>query len=89
MDDKQRVTISSYSDLAKLRKDLKCVHFRKFLSKRLLSEILSVCENISSISLSRYAYAKCNKELIESIKRKGISIIIRKCVGRPNLMERW
>jgi hypothetical protein len=80
--------ISSYSDLPKLSLELDFVHFRKFLSKKMVSEILSKFKNIKIISFSKYAYRRCNKDILQLIEEQGINIIIRECKGRPSKLER-
>ncbi|MEM7818800.1 MAG: hypothetical protein QW403_01480 [Candidatus Aenigmatarchaeota archaeon] len=64
------------------------LHFRKFLSKRMLEFILKNCKNIKIISMSRYAYERCDKKMIELIERQGIKLIVRQNLGRPSIIER-
>lgn len=80
----KHVVISSYSDLSKLSSKIKLIHFRKFVSKKLLKIILNKCPRLERISLSRYAYKRFNSNLLKS---KNIEIRISKNVGRPNLVE--
>jgi hypothetical protein len=81
-------SISSYSDISKIPQKSKLVHFRKFLSKAMISEVLSNFKNIKYISFSKYAYRRCNKDIIELIEEQGVNIIIREFKGRPNKLEK-
>ena len=88
MNEKHSLTISSYSDLDKIERNVTRIHFRKFLSKKMLLKVLGKCKRLSTITISKYAYSKCKKESIQLIKNKGIDIIIRNRCGRPSLIER-
>lgn len=87
MNQKQLV-ISSYYDLEKISPSVKKIHFRKFISKRAIFKILTICDNIEVISLSNYAYRRNIKDIMQLIEQKRINIIIRSSKGRPNLLER-
>ena len=77
--------ISSYSDLSKLSQKVKSVHFRKFVSRKLLEIILEKCPRLESISLSKYAHGRLH---FDFLKYKRVKIIISgKSSGRPNLVE--
>jgi hypothetical protein len=85
----KQLSISSYSDLSKLSSDVKIVHFRKFISRRMVDMILGSCRGIKKVSLSRYASEKCNSEIIDYLTDKGLQIhISNRGNGRPNLLER-
>jgi len=85
----KHLVISSYSDLSKLSPEAKCVHFRKFVSKRLLKKVLCKFKKIERISLSKYAFSRCNAKLIEIVTRKKLEIkILERNAGRPNLIEK-
>lgn len=43
--------------------------------------------NIKIISMSRYAYRRCNKKILELIEKQDIKIIVRESLGRPNIIE--
>jgi hypothetical protein len=64
------------------------VHFRKFVSRNLLNEILKL-PNLRIISFSRYAYQRCNEEWIKKLGKGKVRIIVsKKSAGRPNLIEK-
>ena len=81
------VVISSYSDLSKLSQKVKSVHFRKFVSRKLLEIILKQCPKLESISFSRYAHGRLHSDFL---KHKIIRVeISSKSPGRPNLVEKF
>jgi hypothetical protein len=84
----KQYSISSYSDLQKISPQSEVIHFRKFLSKCLISEVLSSFKNLKFVSFSKYAYRRCNKDIIELIEEKGVNIIIRESKGRPSKVEK-
>ena len=87
--DIKQVSISSYSDLSKLSNRVNFVHFRKFVSKKILEKVLIDCPNLDMISFSKYAFSRCNEKILEQIQQKGVKLKISlKDSGRPNLVER-
>jgi hypothetical protein len=52
------------------------------------AEVLSSFKNLKYISFSKYAYRRCNKDIIELIEEQGVNIIIRECKGRPSKLEK-
>ena len=87
--DIKQVSISSYSDLSKLSKRVNKIHFRKFISKKILRKVLINCPNLDMISFSKYAFSRCNEKILEQIQQRGVKLKISlKDSGRPNLVER-
>jgi hypothetical protein len=84
----KQVVVSSYSDLSKLSPEVKHVHFRKFISKKLLEEVLCKFKKVEKISISRYAFSRCSTKLIEIANNKLELEISERSVGRPNLIEK-
>jgi hypothetical protein len=82
-------SVSGYSDLSRLSSEVSHLHFRKFLSKKLVLESLKICDGVESVSLSRYAFRKCDPECMEIISRVGIDLMVsERRKGRPNLLEK-
>lgn len=75
------LVVSSYADIPKLSPDVSSVHFRKFVSKRLLRIVLKKCPNLKKISFSRYAYERLKNE------PESIPILISNGRGRPSIIE--
>ncbi len=76
------MVISSYSDLSKISPCAKSVHFRKFVSKRLLSLVVQKCRNLQSVSVSKYAYRRLVFSHDVDVKISG------RMPGRPSAIER-
>ena len=84
----RRISVSSYSDLSKLSPFIKRIHFRKFLSKNLVRRVVQICLELESISISRYAFERCDPACIEMVEGIGLGIVVSKRGrGRPNLLE--
>ena len=64
------------------------MHFRKFVSERILKEVLSKCPDLKVISMSAYAKRRCKKSILRLIKSNGIRVILRSCRGRPSFLEK-
>ncbi len=82
----QRIVISSYSDVRNLSPDVSVVHFRKFISEKLLTNVFKKSPRVKIICLSKYA-AKRSKQIISKIPKK-IVVIISKEKGRPSSIEK-
>ena len=82
------MVISSYSDLDRISPMIKSIHFRKFLSKRLIKNVFKRCVKVKVISVSKYAYMRCDKNILGLIEKQGVKIIVRQNIGRPNILER-
>lgn len=87
MNDKHRAVISSYSDISKLSSDIKIIHFRKFISKKILKIVLNKCPDLKEISFSNYASKRLNKECKKLLSVNEIIIKISFSKGRPNALE--
>ncbi len=85
----ERISVSGYSDLSKLSGGESHLHFRKFLSKRLVIESLNLCPGLESISLSKYALDKCDPDCLEMLSKMRLDIMVsNRKEGRPNLIEK-
>ncbi|MEE9323095.1 MAG: hypothetical protein V3U72_00985 [Candidatus Aenigmarchaeota archaeon] len=85
---RREVSVSSYSDLSKLSPSIRRVHFRKFLSKNLIERVFQICLELESISISRYAFRRCDPSCIEMLENIGLEVMVSKRGrGRPNLLE--
>jgi len=87
MNYKHRAVLSSYSDLSKISSNVKIIHFRKFISKKLLKIILCEYPDLREISLSKYASKRLNNKCIEILSKSRIQIKISLVRGRPNELE--
>jgi hypothetical protein len=85
----ERISVSGYSDLSQLSPSISHLHFRKFLSKRLIMESLNMCQSLESVSLSRHALVNCNPDCLEVLSVMGLEIMVsERSEGRPNLLEK-
>ena len=87
VNDKHRAVISSYSDLSRISSNVKIIHFRKFVSKRILNLILNKCPNLKKISLSNYASKRLNHKCMNILSENKIVIKISSNRGRPSILE--
>ena len=79
----KQLVIASYSDLSKLSPEIKSIHFRKFVSKKLLKIVAEKFPKLKIISVSKYAAKRLPSE---ARSRFLIQISVRK--GRPNILEK-
>jgi len=77
----KHLVISSYSDLSKLHSKIKHVHFRKFISKKLLKIVVEKCPKLELISVSPYSYKRLKFDCMFPV---GAS---KKSSGRPSFIE--
>ncbi len=83
------VVLSSYADLSRISASIRKVHFRKFISRKLLDEILLYCPNLKEISVSGSAAKRVNDKLVSYIADKGLKVAYTdSSSGRPNLLMR-
>ena len=85
---KKHYVISSSRDVEFLKESVKIVHFRKFVSRKLLKEVLKKCPNLKVISLSPSSAKKLRTEMLKVLNKAGIRVFVVKRRGRPNLLER-
>ena len=79
----KQLVISSYSDLDKASHSVRKIHFRKFVSKKLLEQLLLSCPELREVSFSRSAYSRLNG-LGQELAMRGISVsVIQRPAGRP------
>jgi len=84
---KHRAVLSSYSDISKISSDVKIIHFRKFISIKLLKIIMQKCPKLEIISLSGYASKRLNSNISKIILSKKIELVISFEIGRPNNLK--
>ena len=85
----KQVSIACYDDLAKLSSSVKVVHFRKFLSLRLLEEVIKRCPNLKLVSFSRYAFKRCDEKVKEMLVLSGIQVLVNdRSPGRPSMLDK-
>ena len=82
----KQISISSYADLQKLSPEVKIVHFRKFVSKKLLESLSEICPKIRLILVSENVYSR-NSAIISSIPIKVR--VLQRNSGRPNLVDNF
>jgi hypothetical protein len=75
--------LSSYSDLSKLSSNLRAIHFRKYVSKRILFSVIEACPCLEVISLSGYASKRLSSNILKIIFNRQIELRISKMRGRP------
>ncbi|MCD6403093.1 MAG: hypothetical protein J7K98_02060 [Candidatus Aenigmarchaeota archaeon] len=85
---KKHIVISTSKDLEKINERTKFVHFRKYISSKLLEEVIRRSKRIVCISLSTSSLKKWNKKLEEIVKNRGIKVVVLKRYGRPNYLEK-
>jgi len=85
----KHISISSYSDLSRLSPSVKFIHFRKFVSKKIIKKVLCECPKLVTVSFSMYAFRRCNDEILNRIYKEGIKLSIsQKRPGRPSMIEK-
>jgi hypothetical protein len=84
---KHRAVLSSYSDLYKISSNVKIIHFRKFISRKLLRIVIEKCPNLEIISISRYASKRLNSNISKIILSRKIELIVSFEIGRPNNLK--
>jgi hypothetical protein len=67
---------------------VKIIHFRKYVSKKIILMILERCQNIQVISMSRYASKRLNPDSLELFSKRNIEIKIMIEPGRPSMLDR-
>ena len=83
------LSISGYSDLDRLNSSVKMVHFRKFVSKRLLMDVVKRTPKLKAVSFSKYAISRMRRGDMDILAGLGIEVKISKVLGRPSSLERW
>lgn len=87
MNYKHRAVLSSYSDISKISSSIRIVHFRKFISKRMLDMILEICPSLIVISISKYASKRLNPNILNLISDKRIELRVCSERGRPTMLR--
>ena len=87
MNYKPRAVLSSYSDVHNISSEVKVVHFRKFVSKRLLIIVLERCPKLQMISMSGYASKRLNSNIYNLMFNRNIELKISRYIGRPSNLE--
>ncbi len=83
----KKAVISSLSDICELSPDSSIIHFRKFLSKKLVLDIFERCFGIQKVLISKSAYFRCDEECIQFLESRGIEIVVSDSRGRPSFLE--
>ena len=82
------VVVSGYSCLDKLSPKTRRIHLRKFISKKLMNDILFVCKDLQEISLPKHISEKINADISELLEKKSITVSISEnSPGRPNILD--
>lgn len=81
------LSISGYSDLDRLDSSVKSVHFRKFVSVKLIRQVLELVPRLKVVSFSKYALSRAGKESLELLRERGVDVKFSKRLGRPSLIE--
>ena len=84
---REKAIVSSSGDLFSVSPKVSVIHFRKFLSKRLVFDLLKRCDKIERIIVSKSAYSRCDKECIEVLEARGINVLVSKNRGRPSCLD--
>lgn len=88
MNSTEYAVVSGYSCLEKLSSKTKRIHLRKFISKKLMNDILTICDDLKEISLPKHISEKINIEISDLLKKRNISISISEnSPGRPNILD--
>lgn len=59
------------------------IHFRKFVSRRMVLMIMERCHSIREISFSCYASKRLRNDLISIMEDRNIELCVSRNVGRP------
>ena len=85
---KDYAVVSGYSCLDGLNSSTKRIHLRKFISKRLVNDIIGKCKNLEEISLPRHISERMNDDISKFLGQRNIIInISESSPGRPNLLD--
>ena len=84
---REKAVISSSGDLFSISPQVSVVHFRKFLSKKLIFDLLERCDKIKKIIVSKSAYSRCDKKCIDVLEASGINVLVSKNRGRPSCLD--
>jgi hypothetical protein len=58
------------------------------LSKNLIEKVFEICISLESVSISRYAFGRCDPSCIEMLGKTGLEIMVsERGRGRPSLLE--
>ncbi len=81
------LSISGYKDLDRVNSSVKRIHFRKFVSRKLLKLVLELAPNVKSVSFSKYAISRAKEAELEYLRQRGVQVRVSGRVGRPNIIE--
>jgi len=76
-------TLSDFTKISGINVNCQELHITRAFSKKNLTKILTRCSRLKIITVSNSTNERISKALKEFIKKKGISIIIKKEQGRP------
>jgi hypothetical protein len=75
--------ISKSSDIVKVHSKLRSVHFRKYVSAKLIEQVLEKCPRLERISFSAYAYSRLSVDI-----PKSIDVVISQGRGRHSVLDK-
>lgn len=76
-------TLSDFTKISGINVNCQELHITRAFSKKNLTKILTRCSRLKIITVSNSTNERISKALKEFIKKKGVSIIIKKEQGRP------
>ena len=84
---REKAVISSSGDLFLISPKVSVIHFRKFLSKKLVFDLFEKCNRVERIVISKSAYSRCDRKCIEVLEASGINVLVSKNRGRPSCLD--
>ncbi len=81
------LSISGYKDLDSVNSSVQRIHFRKFVSSRLIKQVLELAPKLRVVSFSKYAVSRAKEADLEYLKQNRIRVRVSNRVGRPNIIE--
>lgn len=76
-------TLSDFTKISGINVNCQELHITRAFSKKNLTKILTRCSRLKIITVSNSTNERISKALKDFIKKKGVSIIIKKEQGRP------
>lgn len=76
-------TLSDFTKISSINSNCEELHITRAFSKKNLTKILTRCLRLKTLTVSNSTNERISKALKEFIKKKGITILIRKEQGRP------
>lgn len=76
-------SLTDFNKINNINSNCKELHITRAFSKKNLLKILTRCKNLKTITVSNSTNERLSQSLKEFIKKKEITILIRKEQGRP------